>query len=77
MPTATPQEFNWKIWNKVGFGFILIAFLFFFSNTAICPDHGVLSAATGNKRVANQHTYCEYEHPLYMGGVHKFWEPCD
>ena len=55
----------------------VLAVLLFVLSSVVCPDHGVRSTWTGNKRFAGKHTYCEYEHPLYMGGVHKFWQGCD
>jgi hypothetical protein len=42
-----------------------------------CTDHKEITTWTGNKRVEGVHTYCEYEHPLSAGGVHKIWDVCD
>ena len=47
----------------------------------ICSEHGVRSAATGNKKVvfdgSKRHDYCEYTHLLRdLSGSHKFWSEC-
>lgn len=46
------------------------------NNFALCPTHGKKSAWDGNKKYVERKPYCEYEHPLDMGGVHKFWAEC-
>jgi hypothetical protein len=51
-------------------------FLFFlFAALVICPEHGEKSAATGNRKFADKHWYCEYEHTTRQS-VHKFWQEC-
>lgn len=54
-----------------------LAVFLFVASQVVCPDHGVKSSFTGNKRFADKRTYCEYEHPLPQGGVHKFWSECN
>jgi hypothetical protein len=49
---------------------------------AVCPDHGVKSAFTGNKRSVfsgnKRLDYCEYTHPLSdLSDSHKFWQRCE
>jgi hypothetical protein len=51
--------------------------MFILMSIALCPDHGVNSTSTGNRKVSGKVWYCEYEHPLSKGGVHKFWKVCE
>lgn len=59
---------------------LLALLLFLFATCpphALCPEHGVQGSWTSNKKLVDGKTYCQYEHPLSTGGMHKFWEKCD
>jgi len=45
-------------------------------SVVICPEHGVRSVYTGNRKFAQKKWYCEYSHPTRLE-THKFWQECD
>ena len=74
-----------KLVSRIIISLLLILFFALALHSAgivICPDHGVRSAFTGNKKIvyngSKRHDYCEYTHPLKdLSNSHKFWSDCE